>query len=78
MSALSTETVSVQVLLPKPTHYLYPQCDLAILPAVFVRAGLIDDIVRGKDDYTIPPSMVKQLKQAGIIDSLTPRMLNWH
>jgi hypothetical protein len=35
-------------------------------------AGIIDHIVRGKNDYSMPPSMVRQLKEAGIIDDLTP------
>jgi ATP-dependent Clp protease protease subunit len=40
-------------------------------------AGLIDGVVRGKDDYTMPPSMVRQLRQAGLVDDLTPGMLQW-
>ncbi len=35
-------------------------------------AGLIDGIIRGKDDYRLPPSMVRQLRDAGFVDELTP------
>eukprot|EP00199_Chlamydomonas_sp_CCMP681_P006880 CAMPEP_0119108398 /NCGR_PEP_ID=MMETSP1180-20130426/14165_1 /TAXON_ID=3052 ORGANISM="Chlamydomonas cf sp, Strain CCMP681" /NCGR_SAMPLE_ID=MMETSP1180 /ASSEMBLY_ACC=CAM_ASM_000741 /LENGTH=292 /DNA_ID=CAMNT_0007094005 /DNA_START=14 /DNA_END=889 /DNA_ORIENTATION=+ len=55
--------------------------DLFMTPEEAMQQGIIDEIVRGRDDgqedYTIPPSMVRQLREAGIVDDLTPNMLNW-
>lgn len=34
--------------------------------------GLIDDIIRGKDDFTTPPDIVRQFREIGLVDSLTP------
>lgn len=32
--------------------------------------GLIDGVLRGKGDNTVPPSMVRTLKQSGLVDDL--------
>ncbi|KAG2495198.1 hypothetical protein HYH03_006804 [Edaphochlamys debaryana] len=34
--------------------------------------GLIDDVIRGKDDYSVPPSIVRRFREAGLVDDLTP------
>ncbi|GFR52119.1 hypothetical protein Agub_g14632 [Astrephomene gubernaculifera] len=34
--------------------------------------GLIDEIIRGKGDYTVPPSMVRRMREVGLVDDLTP------
>lgn len=49
--------------------------DFFMTPEDALLEGLIDDIVRGKDDYTIPPSMVRRLKKEGFVDDLTPGLL---
>eukprot|EP00983_Pelagomonas_calceolata_P006760 221296-Pelagomonas_calceolata.AAC.6 len=37
--------------------------------------GIIDGVLRGKGDNTVPPSMVRTLKQSGLVDDLTPGFL---
>lgn len=37
--------------------------------------GLIDDVVRGKDDFLKPPSTIRNLRDAGLIDELTGGLL---
>lgn len=34
--------------------------------------GLIDEIIRGKGDYTVPPAIVRQFREVGLVDDLTP------
>uniref|UniRef100_A0A7S0S5B9 ATP-dependent Clp protease proteolytic subunit n=1 Tax=Chlamydomonas leiostraca TaxID=1034604 RepID=A0A7S0S5B9_9CHLO len=51
--------------------------DFFMTPEDAVQQGLIDGIVRGKDDYTMPPSMVRDLRKAGLVDDLTPGLLRW-
>lgn len=34
--------------------------------------GLIDDIIRGKNDFTVAPALVRQFREVGLVDDLTP------
>ena len=39
------------------------------------QAGLLDGIIRGARDYTAPPSLVRSLKTAGVLDRLSEGVL---
>lgn len=46
--------------------------DFFMTPEKAKMEGLIDDIIRGKDDFTTPPDIVRQFREIGLVDSLTP------
>lgn len=37
--------------------------------------GLIDGIIRGKNDYRTPPSVIKELEELGFVDRLSGGVL---
>jgi len=49
--------------------------DFFMTPEDAVLEGIIDGVLRGKGDNTVPPSMVRTLKQSGLVDDLTPGFL---
>lgn len=56
---------------PRPPH---PVPLPLVCPCVWrhPQEGLIDSIIRGKDDFTVPPDVVRRYKDAGLTDLLTP------
>ncbi|KAF5840701.1 Clp protease-domain-containing protein [Dunaliella salina] len=49
--------------------------DFFMTPEDAVLEGIIDGVLRGKGDNTVPPSMVRRLKDSGLVDDLTPGFL---
>lgn len=49
--------------------------DFFMTPEDALDHGLIDDVIAGKDDVTPPPSMVRALRKAGILDDLSEGIL---
>lgn len=48
--------------------------DYFMTPEEAKEQGLIDEIVRGKHDYTAPPAVIRQLKEYGVMDRLSARI----
>ncbi|GIL51004.1 hypothetical protein Vafri_7077 [Volvox africanus] len=46
--------------------------DYFLTPEQAKMEGLIDEVIRGKDDYTVPPALVRQFREVGLVDDLTP------
>ncbi|GLC36932.1 hypothetical protein PLESTB_000177000 [Pleodorina starrii] len=46
--------------------------DYFMTPEQAKMEGIIDDVIRGKDDYTVPPALVRQIRDIGLVDDLTP------
>lgn len=49
--------------------------DRFLTPEEALQAGLIDGVIAGKGDTSVPPSVVRQMKQIGIVDKLSPGVL---
>lgn len=45
--------------------------DFFMTPEQALQEGLIDSIIRGKDDYLTPPALVKQFSELGLVDELS-------
>ena len=40
--------------------------------------GLIDGVIKGKEvDVRTPPSVMRQLREVGLVDDLTAGMMRW-
>lgn len=46
--------------------------DFFMTPEVALQEGLIDEVIRGKGDFTVPPDVQRRFKDAGLVDRLTP------